>query len=100
MAALRPTAIRAMGAQRGAFRPSRAALAPASKPVFQPHVGRFAVENVYKWLPTFAVWGVGLGGAVTLFMSQVPLFQNDVLKKIPIVAGYFEDTTPDEDKPF
>lgn len=56
-------------------------------------------------------------------MSQVPLFQNDVLKKIPIVAGYFEgessqflaahrfspsyltlvpliDTTPDEDKPF
>lgn len=58
-----------------------------------------------------------------MFMSQVPLFQNDVLKKIPIVAGYFEgessqflaahrslpsyltlvpltDTTPDEDKPF
>lgn len=112
MAALRPTAIRALQAQRGAFRPSAPAM--SVRPQFQPHVDRFSVENVTKyvvcsgvmfdlahlnaclslpddrWLPSFALWGAAAGGAVTLFLSPVPIFQADVLKKIPVVSTYFE----------
>ncbi|KAK4689138.1 hypothetical protein P7C73_g951, partial [Tremellales sp. Uapishka_1] len=36
--------------------------------------------------PTLAVWGIGAGVAVSLFMSSVPIFQTDVLKKIPAVG--------------
>lgn len=36
--------------------------------------------------PALAVWGAGLGLAVTLFFSPVPVFQRDVLKKIPAVS--------------
>lgn len=36
------------------------------------------------------MWGVGAGGAVTLFLSGVPLFQADVLKKLPLISTYFE----------
>lgn len=32
------------------------------------------------------IWGAGAGLAVTLFMSSVPVFQKDVLKKIPAVS--------------
>lgn len=35
---------------------------------------------------TLAVWGIGIGGAVTLFMSPIPVFQRDILKKIPVVS--------------
>jgi ubiquinol-cytochrome c reductase subunit 10 len=31
-------------------------------------------------------WGVTAGVAVSLFMSPVPLFQKDVLQKIPFVS--------------
>ena len=31
-----------------------------------------------------ALWGGVGAGAVSLFMSGVPIFQNDVLKKLPI----------------
>lgn len=43
-----------------------------------------------RWVPTLALWGAGAGGAVTLFLSSVPLFQNDVLKSIPVVSSYFQ----------
>jgi len=49
MAALRPTAIRALQAQRGAFRAS--APIKAVKPTFQPHFYRFTPENVTKYVP-------------------------------------------------
>lgn len=57
-------------------------------------------------------WGGGAGIAVALFMSPVPLFQKDVLRKIPVVRlidwcaadgqikDYFTDKTPACDKPF
>lgn len=32
-----------------------------------------------------AVWGVGAGAAVAYLMSDVPVFQKDVLLKIPVV---------------
>jgi hypothetical protein len=35
--------------------------------------------------PSLALWGVGIGAAVTLFMSPTPIFQKDVLHKIPLV---------------
>lgn len=37
-----------------------------------------------RWVPTLALWGGVGAGAVSLFMSGVPIFQNDVLKKLPI----------------
>ena len=48
MAALRPTAIRALQAQRGAFRAS--APIKAVKPTFQPHFYRITPENVTKYV--------------------------------------------------
>lgn len=51
MAAFRPSVMRALAAQRGAFRPS--APARAVKPQFQPHVGLFSVEKVSKYEPIF-----------------------------------------------
>lgn len=90
---IRPTAIRAIARSSpmgAAFRPTAQALASSRpQPVFQPHVGRFAQENVLKWTKTLAFWGAGLGGAVTLFLSSVPIFQHDVLDKIPFVRQYY-----------
>ncbi|PWN96475.1 hypothetical protein FA09DRAFT_362034 [Tilletiopsis washingtonensis] len=86
-------------AVRAALRASAPARAPV-KPVFQPHVARFSVENCVKWIPSLAFWGVGAGGAATLFLSGVPLFQEDVLKKFPILSDFYADKTPDSDKPF
>lgn len=43
-------------------------------------------RRLSRWRPTLAIWGVGAGVAVALFMSDVPLFQKDVLKKIPVVS--------------
>ncbi|UZJ57198.1 hypothetical protein CBS101457_006518 [Exobasidium rhododendri] len=98
MAALRPTAVRAMNAHRGAFRPSAPTM--SVKPVFQPHAGHFTRENFFKWVPSLALWGGAGGGAVMLFMSQVPIFQSDVLMKLPGLKAYYTDKTPDSDKPF
>lgn len=39
---------------------------------------------------TLGIWGGALGGAGMLFLSSVPIFQHDVLMKIPFVASYFE----------
>ncbi|WVQ84594.1 hypothetical protein IAT38_006748 [Cryptococcus sp. DSM 104549] len=57
-------------------------------------------ERLSHWAVPAATWGVGAGVAVTLFASSIPLFQADVLHKIPVVRTYFIDTTPDSDKPF
>ncbi|CAO1632533.1 unnamed protein product [Parajaminaea phylloscopi] len=101
---VRPTAIRSFARSASvaaAFRPTTRALASSRpQPQFQPHVGRFAQENVQKWLMTFGIWGAGLGGAATLFLSSVPIFQHDVLDKIPFVRQYYVDKVPDSDKPF
>ena len=44
-----------------------------------------ADRRPHRWIPSLAFWGVGAGGAATLFLSGVPLFQEDVLKKFPIL---------------
>ncbi|BGP58611.1 hypothetical protein JCM8202_005300 [Rhodotorula sphaerocarpa] len=50
--------------------------------------------------PNLARWGVVGAGALMVVGSALPLFQHDVLMKIPGVAAYYTDKTPDEDKPF
>ncbi|OCF38021.1 ubiquinol-cytochrome c reductase subunit 10 [Kwoniella heveanensis BCC8398] len=52
------------------------------------------------WRTPLVFWGVAAGAAVSLFLSDVPLFKKDVLIKIPVVSNYFIDKTPDSDKPF
>ncbi|WVR00089.1 hypothetical protein IAU59_007231 [Kwoniella sp. CBS 9459] len=66
----------------------------------QPALGRFTPERLMGWRTPLIFWGVAGGAAVSLFLSDVPLFKKDVLIKIPVVANYFIDKTPDSDKPF
>ncbi|CAK9785606.1 hypothetical protein CC85DRAFT_301298 [Cutaneotrichosporon oleaginosum] len=66
----------------------------------QPHFGRITPEFLRPFASSAIFWGAGAGIAVSLFMSSVPLFQKDVLDKIPVVRNYFIDDTPDSDKPF
>ncbi|KAK0535736.1 hypothetical protein OC834_001424 [Tilletia horrida] len=95
---MRATALRL--AQQGAFRSSARVGAPSVQPKFQPHFSRFTAENITKWVPTFALWGGGAALGVTLFLSSVPRYKQDVLLKLPIISNYFVDKTPDSDKPF
>ncbi|SHO75991.1 Uncharacterized protein MSYG_0325 [Malassezia sympodialis ATCC 42132] len=84
-------------AAMGAFRAtSRAAFL---KPSFQPHVGPINAQYAFKWVPSLVFWGATSGVLVTLALSGVPLFKTDVLLKTP-VASFYEDKTPDSDKPF
>ncbi|KWU42742.1 hypothetical protein RHOSPDRAFT_35690 [Rhodotorula sp. JG-1b] len=55
---------------------------------------------VARLAPTLALWGFAGAGALMVVGSAIPLFQTDVLKKIPVVADYYVDNTPDSDKPF
>ncbi|KAH9816893.1 ubiquinol-cytochrome-c reductase complex subunit-domain-containing protein [Melampsora americana] len=71
---------------------------PMIKP--RPHLMGITSQTVSKWIPTLGLWGAGVGCAVTLFASAIPRFQNDVLKNIPGVAGYYESKIPECDKPF
>ncbi|KAL4400070.1 mitochondrial respiratory chain complex III protein [Malassezia pachydermatis] len=88
---------RASPATMAAFRAtSRAAI---QKPVFQAHVGPYNAQYAFKWVPSLFFWGFTGGVFVTLALSGVPLFKKDVLVKSP-VAFFYEDKTPDCDKPF
>jgi hypothetical protein len=40
-----------------------------------------------RWRGPLLLWGGGIGIAVSLFLSDVPLFQKDVLRKIPAVSS-------------
>ncbi|BGP04060.1 Cytochrome b-c1 complex, subunit 10 [Rhodotorula toruloides] len=60
----------------------------------------FTPAFVTRLVPNLALWGFAGAGVLFLAGSSIPLFQTDVLKKIPVVANYYEDKTPDSDKPF
>ena len=42
------------------------------------------IHTMYR-LAFLGLWGIGVGAAVSLFMSDVPVFKQDVLLKIPFV---------------
>ena len=48
------------------------------------------------------VWGGAAIVALLLFGNKIPVVKDDVLKKIPLVRGYFieQDNIPDSDRPF
>ncbi|KAJ1307248.1 hypothetical protein OPQ81_001361 [Rhizoctonia solani] len=52
----------------------------------QPRLGTFTLNSLRPWFGTVGRWGAGAGAAVTLFMSVTPIFQKDVLLKIPVVS--------------
>jgi len=41
---------------------------------------------INRFRPTLAIWGITAGLGVSLYLSEVPLFQKDVLRKIPFVS--------------
>ncbi|MBW0475603.1 hypothetical protein O181_015318 [Austropuccinia psidii MF-1] len=71
---------------------------PKIKP--QPNVMGITPATVSRWVPILGIWGLGTGAFVTLAASSIPRFQEDVLKKIPLVSSYYKSTIPDCDKPF
>lgn len=49
-----------------------------------------------------AIWGGAALVALLLVGNKIPVVKDDVLKKIPLVRGYFikQDDIPDSDKAF
>jgi hypothetical protein len=47
-------------------------------------------------------WGATAGVALLLIGNKIPVVKDDILKKIPLVRGYFieQDNIPDSDRPF
>ena len=48
------------------------------------------------------IWGSAAVVALLYVGNKIPVVKNDVLKKIPLLRGYFieQDNIPDSDKPF
>ncbi|WFD33984.1 hypothetical protein MCUN1_000812 [Malassezia cuniculi] len=93
MSAFRASSIRLAGA----FRPT--ARASFVKGVPQAHVGSITSQYAFKWVPSLFYWGGAGAVLVTVLLSGVPIFRADVLNKTPL-AAFYEDKTPDSDKPF
>jgi hypothetical protein len=53
-------------------------------------------QKLKSTIPTLATWGVFGIFAVTLFLEPVPLFRNDVLKKLPLVGGIWSKKLEDK----
>jgi Ubiquinol-cytochrome-c reductase complex subunit (QCR10) len=51
---------------------------------------------------SLGVWGGATLVALLLVGSKIPVVKDDILKKIPLMRGYFieQDNIPDSDKPF
>lgn len=76
------------------------------------------MQGLRAWAPSLALWGVGTGLTLSYLLSNTPIFQHDVLIKLPIVClcpcsitrfshvvllqlgNTWVDDTPAEDKPF
>ncbi|KAK7440184.1 hypothetical protein VKT23_017127 [Stygiomarasmius scandens] len=68
---------------------------------FQPRTPIQSTTAVLRhWTTSMGIWGVGAGAAAFLFLSVTPLVRREVLVKVPVLNLYFEDKTPDSDKPF
>ncbi|THV07900.1 hypothetical protein K435DRAFT_959369 [Dendrothele bispora CBS 962.96] len=81
-----------------------------AKVAFHPRTPVQSTLSVMRhWSTSLGVWGVGAGAAALLFLSVTPLVRREVLVKVPVNALnwvffqlklYYEDKTPDSDKPF
>jgi len=51
---------------------------------------------------SLSLWGGAALVGLLLFGNKIPVVKDDILKKIPLVRGYFieQDNIPDSDKPF
>jgi hypothetical protein len=51
---------------------------------------------------SLVLWGGAALGGLLLLGNKIPVVKDDILKKIPLVRGYFieQDNIPDSDKPF
>jgi ubiquinol-cytochrome c reductase subunit 10 len=58
----------------------------------------FSHTTFHRWVPSLVLWGGAAAGGVTLYMSQVPIFQNDVLKKFPGLDAYFKGESSFDDR--
>lgn len=65
------------------LRASVRAMAPQLK--FQPGYRIFTPETLPNFLPSVVGWGTAAAGFVTLYLSGVPKFKQDVLSQLPIV---------------
>ncbi|KAI0079974.1 hypothetical protein K474DRAFT_1696098 [Panus rudis PR-1116 ss-1] len=52
------------------------------------------------WAPSLATWSVGAGIAALYVLSVTPLVKRELLSKLPVIGGYWQDKTPASDKPF
>jgi hypothetical protein len=50
---------------------------------FVPALSMYIYIRCADW--HLGLWGIGVGAAISLFMSDVPVFKQDVLLKIPFV---------------
>jgi Ubiquinol-cytochrome-c reductase complex subunit (QCR10) len=58
--------------------------------------------DVNRRSQSLGFWGGGAIVALLLIGNKIPVVKDDILKKIPLVRGYFieQDNIPDSDKPF
>lgn len=45
-------------------------------------------------------FGVSAGIFALFFFDEVPRVREDILRKVPVIGGYFVRETPPEDDPF
>lgn len=72
------------------LRATSRAMAPQLK--FQPGFHIFTPETLPSFLPSIAGWGAAATGFVTLYLSGVPKFKEDVLSKLPLVCKFWVGT--------
>ena len=59
---------------------------PSSYPRLCHNTKHHTNRVINRFRPTLAIWGITAGLGVSLYLSEVPLFQKDVLRKIPFVS--------------
>ncbi|KAK3312363.1 ubiquinol-cytochrome-c reductase complex subunit-domain-containing protein [Apodospora peruviana] len=69
---------------------------------YTPHVGGITFKKLLTHTPTAGYFGGVALFAVIFFASGIPRIQNDILKKVPGLASYYDKIQyiPPSDNPF
>ncbi|ORY58129.1 ubiquinol-cytochrome-c reductase complex subunit-domain-containing protein [Pseudomassariella vexata] len=67
---------------------------------YQPHVAGWTPKQVTKLGFTAGAFGGVALFAVIFYASGIPRVQDDILKKVPGLRGYYEKNIPASDNPF